>query len=170
MTEPVRIIFICYENICRSPMAEGIFNALLLGRGLHRFFSVSSAGTVSRQSGSPPDHRATAALHTLGIDISSCRSCGIDEIDLYGYDWIFVMDDENYEDILRYFSDFPRPRVHRMMEFVDGRAHEEIPDPYYGSAKDFERVTGDLVTASGMILRELSRHYPFLSEQWAGES
>ncbi|NTV99078.1 MAG: low molecular weight phosphotyrosine protein phosphatase, partial [Chlorobiaceae bacterium] len=73
MLEPVRIIFICYENICRSPMAEGIFTALLRNRGLNLYFSVTSAGTVAYQSGSPPDFRAVEALHPLGIDISALR-------------------------------------------------------------------------------------------------
>ena len=61
----IRIIFICYENICRSPMAEGIFSSLLARYNLQHLFSVSSAGTVSYQQGSTPDERAVTVLSSL---------------------------------------------------------------------------------------------------------
>ncbi|NTV99184.1 MAG: low molecular weight phosphotyrosine protein phosphatase, partial [Chlorobiaceae bacterium] len=133
-------------------------------RGLNLYFSVTSAGTVAYQSGSPPDFRAVEALHPLGIDISALRARGMDEIDLYSYDWIFVMDDENYEDVKSLFPDTQQPRVHRVMEFVQERYHEEIQDPYYGSEEDFRRVSQDLFLASEMILNTLINHYPFLEE------
>jgi protein-tyrosine phosphatase len=161
----VRVIFICYENICRSPMAEGIFCDLLARYNLQHFFSVSSAGTVSYQQGLPPDERAIAALHSLGIDISSLRADSIVELDLNLYDWIFVMDHENYEDICSYFAANERHMIHRVMEFVDGRSGEEVPDPYYGTQRDFDRVAGDLVVASEEILVRMFEHYPYLARQ-----
>lgn len=145
-------------------MAEGIFTELLRSRGLIGYFSVSSAGTVSYQSGSPPDSRAVEALYPFGIDISSNRACGVEEIDLYAYDWIFVMDYENYEAVSRHLAVSETSRIHRVMEFVEGRHHEEIEDPYYGTDEDFMRVTNDLFLASEMILKKLIEDYPFLEE------
>jgi protein-tyrosine phosphatase len=164
MIDPLRVIFICYENICRSPMAEGIFTALLQSRGLYSCFSVTSAGTESYQCGSPPDFRAIETLRQFGIDISSKRACGIEEIDLYSYDWIFVMDYENYDDVLRRFAAHEAPKVYRVMEFVDERRFEEIGDPYYGSDEDFARVSKDLFLASEMILKTMISQYSFLEE------
>jgi protein-tyrosine phosphatase len=146
-------------------MAEGIFTDLLRRQGLLRFFSVSSAGTVSYQSGSLPDFRAVEALYPLGIDISSIRASGIDELDLSGFDWIFVMDYENYGDIIRLFPSSATPKVYRMMEFVEERSHEEIQDPYYGSAEDFKSVMNDILHASEMILNKMIDHYSFLEQE-----
>jgi protein-tyrosine phosphatase len=87
------------------------------------------------------------------------------DLDLHLYDWIFVMDHENYEDICSYFHDHERPGIHRVMEFVDGRSGEEVPDPYYGTQLDFDRVAGDLVMASEEILVRMFEHYPYLARQ-----
>lgn len=159
----VTILFVCYENICRSPMAEGIFGDLLVRSNLQHLFSVSSAGTVSFQQGSEPDERAIAALSSLGIDISLLRARFVGELDLLDYDWIFVMDDENYLEIHRYFTPLQRPRVHLVLDFVPGRSGEEVSDPYYGSAREFERVMNDLVVASEQILARMYEEYPYLS-------
>jgi protein-tyrosine phosphatase len=161
---PVRVIFICYENICRSPMAEGIFIEQLTRYNLQHFFSVSSAGTVNYQQGSLPDERAVQVLLPLGIDISSVRARSIHDLDLRDYDWIFVMDHENYEEISSFFPAHERPRLHRVLEFVDDRFDDEVSDPYYGSLKEFEKVAEDLVTASEQILSRMFEHYPYLAQ------
>ena len=166
---PISVIFICYENICRSPMAEGIFSSLLAGYNLQHLFSVSSAGTVNYQQGSTPDERAIDALCSVGIDISSVRARCIDDLDLHACDWIFVMDNENYEKICSSFISTERPRVHMVMDFVDGRSGEEISDPYYGTAKEFERVKNDLVIASEQILYRIFEEYPDVALQVSRE-
>ena len=160
----ITILFVCYENICRSPMAEGIFTALLEQYHLQEYFSVSSAGTVSYQQGSSPDERAIEALSRSGIDISSLRARCIDDLDLSAYEWIFAMDHENHEELGRCIISSERPRVHRVMEFVAGRTSEEIADPYYGSFSGFEQVAEDLQLASEEILQMMLVHYPWLAE------
>ncbi|MEI6847272.1 MAG: low molecular weight protein-tyrosine-phosphatase [Chlorobiaceae bacterium] len=161
----IKVLFICYENICRSPMAEGIFTDFLARYNLLHCFSVSSAGTVSYQQGSPPDERAIAVLSSLGIDISCLRARSILDLDLYSFDWIFVMDHENYEEISSFFIGHERPRIHLIMDFVEGRSGEEVSDPYYGSSKGFDRVMHDLVIASEQILFKMFEHYPYLTAQ-----
>lgn len=161
---PVRIIFICYENICRSPMAEALFFDLLVRHDLQHFFSVGSAGTVSYQEGSPPDDRAIAALKPFGIDISSARARCAWDLDLHDHDWIFTMDHENFEEVSTFFSSQKKPEIHGVMEFVDGRAGEELSDPYYGTFRDFEAVAKDLSTACAEILQRMFEHYPYLAE------
>ena len=149
-------------------MAEGIFSSLLATYNLQHSFSVSSAGTVSYQQGSSPDERAIATLSSLGIDISSARARCIDDLDMYAYDWIFVMDHENYEVICRSFISPQRPRVHMVMEFVDGRSGEEITDPYYGTDKEFAKVMSDLVIASEQILHRIIEEHPSVVLQVSG--
>ncbi len=146
-------------------MAEGIFSSLLARYNLQHLFSVSSAGTVSYQNDSLPDERAIAALSSKGIDISSIRARCIDDLDMYAYDWIFVMDHDNYEEICSLFISSRRPRVYKVMEFVAGRSCEEISDPYYGSKKEFERVMNDLVIATEQILVRMFEEYPGVASQ-----
>ena len=164
----IRIIFICYENICRSPLAEGILSSLLARYNLQHLFSDSSAGTVSYQQGSTPDERAVTVLSSLGIDISSVRARCIEYLDMGAYDWIFVMDYENYEEICRSFISHQKPKVHMVMEFVEGRSDQEVPDPYYGTIKEFERVMNDLVSASEQILVRMAAEYPSVALQLSG--
>ncbi|ACD89484.1 protein tyrosine phosphatase [Chlorobium limicola DSM 245] len=151
----IRILFICYENICRSPMAAGIFFSHAERHGLGHLFSVESAGTRSYQQGSSPDPRAAAAAFQLGVAISSNCARGIDALDLFDYDWIFVMDNENYEEICLLTGFVEKPKVRLVMSFVPGREEEEIQDPYYGTHREFEQVRDDLFLASDHILRNL---------------
>ena len=146
-------------------MAEGIFSNLLARNNLQHIFSVCSAGTIGYQNGSAPDHRAVATLSSLGIDISSVRARCIEDLDMYAYDWIFVMDHENYEEICQLFTEPERPRLHMVMDFVADRSGEEISDPYYGTAQDFEQVMNNLETASEYILLHMFEEYPSLVSQ-----
>lgn len=152
----VNILFVCYENICRSPMAEGVFRNHAEASGFGHSFSIGSAGTCCYQRGASPDVRAVSAASGFGIDISPLRARCIDDLDLHAFDWIFVMDHENYEDIGMITGYGERPRVRLMMSFVPGRADEVIPDPYYGTAQDFMRVMDDLFLASSHILSHLA--------------
>ncbi len=141
-------------------MAEGIFSALLVRHNLQHAVSVTSAGTVGYQQGAAPDERAVAAVSALGIDISSSRARSVDELDMQAFDWIFVMDHGNYEEISRYLTFRGGQRLHLALDFVEGRSGEEIADPYYGAAKEFDRVVDDLVLASRQILLRLLEEHP----------
>lgn len=152
----LNILFVCYENICRSPMAEGAFRRYAAERGYDRWFSVSSAGTNCFQKGASPDDRAVAVAGAVGIDISHYRANGVEEFDLHAFDWIFVMDHENFEGIGKLAGYGEKPKVRLVMSFVPGRAHEEIPDPYYGTERDFMRVMDDLLLASAHMLPHLA--------------
>ncbi|WP_292003417.1 low molecular weight protein-tyrosine-phosphatase [Chlorobium sp.] len=157
----LNILFVCYENICRSPMAEGVFRWYALTEGLAHCITVASAGTRSYQRGSFPDERAVAAASGFGIDISPIRARCIDELDLGQFDWIFVMDHENYEDVGLITGFAGRPQVRLVMSFVPGRHNEEIADPYYGTERDFRRVMDDLFLASSHILPALAELHRF---------
>ncbi|MGB0130110.1 MAG: low molecular weight protein-tyrosine-phosphatase [Chlorobium sp.] len=157
----LNILFVCYENICRSPMAEGVFRRHAIAEGLGHRVMVDSAGTCGYQRGSFPDERAVAAAWGFGIDIAQIRARCVDDLDLDRYDWIFAMDHENYEDIGRITGFAGKPRLRLAMSFVSGRDHEEIADPYYGTEKDFMRVMDDLFLASAHILSSLAEHHRF---------
>ncbi len=148
----VRILFVCYENICRSPMAEGVFRHLSNLRGLAGRFEAESAGTVGYQSSSCPDSRAVRATGRHGIDISPIRAQCIHDLDLDGFSRIVVMDHENYRSVLDALEGSAGPYVHMMTEFADEVAGEEIEDPYYGPEEGFDStLTTLLACVDGMI-------------------
>jgi len=139
-------------------MAAGAFGHTASLRGADGWFEIESAGTVCYQSGSCPDRRAIRAAERHGIDISSIRARCIEELDLAGFDRIFVMDSENHRDVLDALDGLPVP-VHMMTDFAHGDAGTEIEDPYYGSESGFDRTMERLLQSATGILAALQPVY-----------
>ncbi|WP_375182826.1 low molecular weight protein-tyrosine-phosphatase, partial [Marinobacter sp.] len=95
MTEPVRVLFVCLGNICRSPSAEGVFRDLVSRSGLQERIEIDSCGTGDWHLGKAPDARATQAARKRGIDISDLRARQFAIEDLAGFDYVLVMDRQN---------------------------------------------------------------------------
>ena len=99
-----RVLFVCLGNICRSPLAEGVFRKSVEARALdhklaHEFphkFEIDSAGTGDWHIGAPPDHRAQHAAARRGIDLSGLRARQADTDDMNAFDYIIAMDNANY--------------------------------------------------------------------------
>lgn len=155
----VRILFVCYENICRSPMAEGMFRHLTVVHGIEDRFDTASAGTVCYQTGSFPDPRAVRAAGRYGIDISDKRAQCIHDLDMNGFDRVFVMDHENHRDVLETLDGRNGPGVHLMTEFAADGAGHEIQDPYYGSEEGFDSTLARLARCAAGILVRLQEEY-----------
>ncbi|NTU91854.1 MAG: low molecular weight phosphotyrosine protein phosphatase [Chlorobiaceae bacterium] len=161
---PVRILFVCYENICRSPMAEGVFRHLSDMHGVAGHFEVMSAGTVCYQSGSYPDPRAIRAAARYGFDISENRAQCIHDLDLSGFDRVFVMDCENYHDVLETLGGVEGTPVHMMTDFADAVAGIEIEDPYYGPEEGFDSTLSMLAHCVDGILRHMREMHGIVPE------
>lgn len=139
--EPVRVLFVCLGNICRSPMAEAVFRALVRDNGLEHRFEIDSAGTSDYHEGEPPDARAREVARRRGIQLTG-RSRPIREDDLYRFDYVLVMDSENLRDVSRLAVTAElRAKVRRLREFDPAANGDlDVPDPYYGGREGFERV------------------------------
>ncbi|NKF31624.1 low molecular weight phosphotyrosine protein phosphatase, partial [Pseudomonas sp. BGM005] len=83
---PISILFVCMGNICRSPLAEGIFRHLVTEAGLTGRFTIDSAGTGGWHEGEPPDRQSIAIAQPHGIDISGQRARRIRPTDFNGFD------------------------------------------------------------------------------------
>ena len=95
---PVRLLFVCWGNICRSPAAENVMRAVAEREGLGDRIEIDSAGTISLHTGNPPDDRMTAAANRRGIAMKgSARQ--IASRDLETFDWVLVMDEDNHTDV-----------------------------------------------------------------------
>jgi low molecular weight protein-tyrosine phosphatase len=140
----LKVLFVCMGNICRSPTAQGVFEALLGDAQLAHRVHVDSAGTHAYHLGEQPDQRATRAAAGRGIDLTRQRARRITPADFARFDYVLAMDSSNLEDLLSICPSEHRGKVHLFLEFAGPSTPRDVPDPYYGGAQGFERVL-DLV-------------------------
>ncbi len=152
--DPYRILFVCTGNICRSPLAEGVFRHLAATAGYAEAYHIDSAGTGGWHEGEAPDPRSVAVAKAHGIDISRQRARRIRAIDFRSFDLILAMDEDNLRNLLSEAAGDAKGRVHLFSGFVTGGS-EEVPDPYYGSKDGFEQVYAMLLEGCGALLDRL---------------
>lgn len=156
----VKILFVCMGNICRSPIAQGVFEDLVRSEGLQEQIISDSAGTLSYHAGSPPDRRARKAASARGIDLESQRARQITPEDMREFDYVVVMDRGNYEEVLPLARrDGASARFGMFLDYAPELEEDEIPDPYFGDGDGFERAM-DLAEAAskGMLADIKQRH------------
>lgn len=155
MTEKKRVLFVCMGNICRSPAGEGVFRHLVNERGLADQFEIDSAGTTGYHVGEPPDARMTRAASKRGYRLDGA-SRQFTVQDFTRFDVIIAMDNSNLHNIRRLDPDGSyAEKVHLMLDFHPGKVGQDVPDPYYGGDKGFEKVIDLVEEASQGLLAEL---------------
>jgi protein-tyrosine phosphatase len=144
----MKILMVCLGNICRSPLAHGVMEALAKEKGLD--WEVDSAGTGNWHVGEPPDLRSIKAARAHGIDISNqvCRLFRVSDFDTY--DHIFVMDRNNLSDILAKARNREDEKKVRLL-----LGDKIVPDPYYDDTQ-FEPVFKMIEYGCKRIIKELS--------------
>jgi protein-tyrosine phosphatase len=143
---PVRLLFVCLGNICRSPTAEGVMRALVEREGLSNCIQLESAGTGAWHVGSAPDERATAAALAHGVELEG-RARQVRPEDFEDFDLLLAMDGENLRELRRLApGEEQRAKVRLLREF-DPASNDglptgdlDVPDPYYGGAGGFDEV------------------------------
>jgi protein-tyrosine phosphatase len=131
-------------NICRSPTAEGVMRHLMTKAQLNERIHVDSAATHNYQIGSAPDPRTQQHALQRGYDLSALRARLLTHEDFEHFDLILTMDHNNQTTVNERCPENLRHKVRYFSEFFEQYELTEIPDPYYGEAKDFELVL-DLV-------------------------
>lgn len=136
-----KVLFVCLGNICRSPLAAGLLNFAAEAKGFADSLEIDSAGTSGNHIGEAPDERAqtTAANHGFKL-LHEARK--LDAEDFEYFDEILVMDKSNLNDVLRLAkTPLQRSKVRLVSEYDPRKDRpEEVPDPYYGGAEQFEEV------------------------------
>jgi protein-tyrosine phosphatase len=153
----VRVLFVCMGNICRSPLAQGVFEKVARREGLEEQVFVDSAGTGAWHVGSPPDERAQRSAGLRGLDLSFQRARRITPEDCETFDYILTMDEDNYRAVasLCRGSAVVRP----FLDFAPDSPQKEVPDPYYGGPNGFEHVLDLVEEASEGLLEDIrGRH------------
>jgi protein-tyrosine phosphatase len=146
------ILFVCMGNICRSPLAEGIFTHLVEEEGLTDSFAIDSAGTGSWHQGDQPDGRSIETAKRHGIDISGQRARRIRSDDVDAFDLIIAMDSKNIAALRALWPQ--ADNIHLFGDLALERG-EEIPDPYFGGNDGFEAVYARLLTGCRKLLSTL---------------
>ncbi len=153
-----KILFVCLGNICRSPLAEGIFIHLCRARGLADKYQVDSAGTGDWHIGQPPDPRSIAAAKRQGVALPSiCRL--VRPQDFREFDTIVAMDRSNLAN-LNALCPSSQPHLRdklKLMRDYDSAEDKspDVPDPYHGGPADFDEVYAILLRSCTRLLDAL---------------
>lgn len=159
MDRPIRILFVCMGNICRSPTAEAVFRHVVHEEGLDDAFEIDSAGTGGWHVGDPPDGRMNETATRHGVPLNGeARQLSADDLDRF--DHILAMDRDNLHDIL--FLDPSGEggdHVRLFREYDPSPDDFQVPDPYYGGPEGFENVYGIVERTARALLAAMVAHY-----------
>ena len=153
----MKLLFICLGNICRSPAAEGIMRQMVEERALSNDIIVDSAGIGSWHVGEMPDPRMRKHAARRGYDLSPLRARQFRSDDFQKFDYIIVMDEENYHDVMERGGVYADARkVLRMKDyFIRYKGQQSVPDPYYGGAEGFEQALDLIEDGCEGLLKDL---------------
>jgi protein-tyrosine phosphatase len=144
---------VCLGNICRSPMAEGIFRKQIEKSGSRTI--VDSCGTSDYHVGEAPDYRAVKTLEKQGIDISglAARQFMIDDFDRF--DHIFAMDVSNLMNIIaKARNESDKAKVSLLLDELYPGENRSVPDPYFGGIDGFDEVYKMIDEAAAIYLKK----------------
>lgn len=135
----VKVLFVCLGNICRSPLAEGIFRQRIEERGLTNKFEVDSCGTAAYHIGKSPDSRSVLNASENGIEYAHAAR-QLRRNDFEEFDYILPMDDSNLEDVLGLRPAHADVKIIKIRAFDVLNKDADVPDPYYGGEQGFQEV------------------------------
>ncbi|MEH6790520.1 low molecular weight protein-tyrosine-phosphatase [Parasphingorhabdus sp.] len=149
----VAVLFVCLGNICRSPLAEAALRQECTASDLN--IIVDSAGTGDWHAGQPPDERAQAAAARNGLDIGHLRARQVTPADFRDFDHIVALDRQNYRDLRAMQPANARAQLSLLLDHVEGRAGEDVADPYYGEDAAFDQTWSEVTDAARAMRQRL---------------
>lgn len=166
MTRPTSVLFVCYANVCRSPLAEGIFRALVEAERIGDHFEIDSAGTCAMEGSAPHAHSCEVALaHNIALT-STARQLRREDLDRF--DHILLMDRSNLRQVRRLVNprgfgglEHYRAKLRLLGALAPGaRRDAEIPDPIGHGAFAYAKLFDTLRPACIALLEELRPRVP----------
>ncbi len=149
----IKVLMVCLGNICRSPLAEGILQSKVSSD----LVKVDSAGTAAYHVGNLPDERSIEVARKNGIDITNQRARKFTVKDFDAFDFIYAMDDSNYQNILNLARNREdENKVDMILNESYKNLNLSVPDPYYGGKDGFKKVFKMLDEACNHVANKLS--------------
>lgn len=153
----VKILMVCLGNICRSPLAEGILASKLPKSK----FYIDSAGTGSYHIGKQPDYRSIAIASKYGVDITNQKARQFSADDFDNFDYIFVMDSSNYDNVIELAkTEEHKQKVAMILNHLFPNENVDVPDPYFGLQNGFDTVYEMLNETCDIIAKKLLEKHP----------
>lgn len=149
------ILFVCLGNICRSPLAEGVFRDFAAREGVA--VEVDSAGTGDWHLGHAPDKRAQAVAAKNGVDICGLRARLVTPDDFRRFDYIVAMDASNLANLEAMRPEGAKAEVGRLLDYAKEAGVPDVPDPYRGGPEDFDETYRLVVAGAKGLLEYVKR-------------
>jgi len=134
------VLFVCTANICRSPMAEAVLRGMLERAAPRSPPRVASAGTHDYHLGMPAFPAAVAAARARGYDVGEHAARRVGPGDFEAYDVILAMDRYNVASLGTLAPTRCKGKIELLLDYGERFHGEEVPDPYGGEVRDFERA------------------------------
>ena len=147
---PIRILFVCEGNVCRSPSAEFLFKKLAKEAGLEDRFEISSRGTTNSTRGEDIYPLAKQVLDKNGIPYQKHSAKPIEISEYRNADYVIVMENFNAILLKRLLFTKDYSKIHRLLEYSD-RKNKDIADPY--QTRDFKKAYQDILEGCQGLLR-----------------
>ncbi len=154
---PIRVLFVCMGNICRSPTAEAVFRAATARAGLTRHVEIDSAGTIEWHAGNPPDYRAIAHAAKRGYDLTPLRARQVVAADFGRFHWVLAMDRANLAHLETLRPAGYDGHLGLFLDLSPQLGVREVPDPYDEGPEAFERMLDLIEGASEAFAARLAR-------------
>lgn len=153
----IKVLFVCMGNICRSPMAEGMFRKAIREAGLDRQVETDSAGTHAYHVDDAPDQRAQQAVRRRGADISQLRGRKVADSDFDAFDYILAMDGDNISKLIQRAPAHHHDKIRRLLSFSRKYPNLDVMDPYYGGPQGFEENLDMIEDAVQGLIQDITR-------------
>ena len=159
----IRVVFVCYGNICRSTMAQSVLTHMVSQRGLAEQFEIDSAATSREEIGNPPHYGTRTKLAQEGIPLIPHRARQMNRDDYLYFDYLIGMDSANIRNMTRIVGgEDTKGKIYKMLSFADyDKNHRlvearDVADPWYTG--DFEATYQDVVAGCGGVLHYLQEN------------
>ena len=146
-----KILFVCHGNICRSTMAQFVFQHMVNEAGLSARFEIDSAATSREEIGNGPHRGTVRKMLEVGIPVLPHRARQVTRKDYDYYDLLIIMDDENLWGIRRIIHDDPDHKIRMLLEYTG--ENRNVADPWYTG--DFDTTYDDVSRGCRALLETL---------------
>lgn len=148
----IKVLFVCHGNICRSTMAQCMFQDMVNKKGLSDRFYIDSAATSREEIGNGPHYGTVQKLREVGISVVPHRARQMTHADYDNYDYLIGMDSYNVSNMMRIAGGDPDNKIYQMLEFAG--INRSIADPWY--TDNFDDTYNDLVIGLNGFWNKLS--------------